>query len=51
MRVNALDFYNDITKHNVSLEVYIPNYPNATKYWFNLTIENSPPKFDSAITD
>ena len=51
MRVHALDFDSDIAKHNVSLEVFIPNYPNTTKYWINLRIQNTPPKFDSALAD
>jgi hypothetical protein len=51
MRVNALNFYDDITVHNVSLEVFIPNYPNTTKYWINLRIVNTPPKFDMPLTD
>ena len=51
MRVNALNFYDDITMHNVSLEVFIPNYPNTTKYWINLRIVNSPPKFDMPLPD
>jgi hypothetical protein len=51
MRVHALDFFNDITTHNVSLELYIPNYPNTTKYWINLRIVNSPPRFDMPLAD
>jgi hypothetical protein len=51
MRVNALNFYDDVTMHNVSLEVFIPNYPNTTKYWINLRIDNTPPKFDMPLAD
>ena len=51
MRVHALDLFNDITTHNVSLELYIPNYPNTTKYWINLRIVNSPPRFDMPLAD
>ena len=51
MRVHALDFYNDITVHNVSLELYIPNYPNTTKYWVNLRVVNTPPRFDMPLAD
>ena len=35
----------------MSLEVFIPNYPNTTKYWVNLKILNTPPKFDMPIAD
>jgi hypothetical protein len=51
MRVYALNFYEDITVHNVSLEVFIPNYPNTTKYWINLRIVNTPPKFEIPLSD
>jgi hypothetical protein len=51
MRVNALNFYEDMTQHNVSIEVFIPNYPNTTIYWVNLRIVNTPPKFDTPLVD
>ena len=51
MRVHAKNFYDDITLHNVSLEVYISNYPNITKYWINLVIINTPPKFGLPLAD
>jgi len=51
MRVHAKNFYDDITLHNVSLEVYISNYPNITKYWVNLVIINTPPKFALPLAD
>jgi hypothetical protein len=35
----------------VSLEVYISNYPNITKYWINLVIINTPPKFGLPLAD
>jgi hypothetical protein len=37
--------------HNVSLEVFIPNYPNTTKYWINLRILNAPPYFNMPLVD
>jgi hypothetical protein len=46
-----LNFYDDMTLHNVSLEVFIPNYPNTTIYWINLRIVNTPPKFDTPLLD
>jgi hypothetical protein len=51
MRVNALNFFEDIKYHNVSIEVFIPNYPNTTKYWINITIVNTLPKFDMPLAD
>ena len=35
----------------MTLEVFIPNYPNTTFYWVNLKIENSPPKFEGTLPD
>jgi hypothetical protein len=51
MRVNPKNFFEDINLHNVSLEVFIADYPNTTKYWVNIRIVNTPPKFDSALAD
>jgi hypothetical protein len=50
MRVHAINFF-DITVHNVTLEVLIPNYINTTKYWINVRINNTLPKFDMPLAD
>jgi hypothetical protein len=52
MIVNAMNFPDDIKLHNVTLEVFIPAiYPNTTKYWINLRIVNTPPRFDMPLSD
>ena len=36
----------------MSLEVFIPTiYPNTTKYWINLRIVNTPPRFGMPLSD
>ena len=37
--------------HNVTLEVYIPNYPNRTLYCLNVTILNRIPFFETDLED
>jgi hypothetical protein len=52
MIVNAMNFPDDIKLHNVTLEIFIPAiYPNTTKYWINLRIVNTPPRFDMLLSD
>jgi len=37
--------------HNVTLEVYIPEYQNRTQYFVNVTILNRLPFFTSKLED